>query len=129
MVEVRHTQTQELLDPAARDAALTAVRLELTLARLALERRDAAAFGASLTRIDGWLPRLYTPETVARQRAQLAQMRRAPLRIDLPSLGGTLNELRRLRQAQPEQPATATPATAPTATPTATTPAKPATHP
>ncbi len=112
MVEVRRSQQQDLLDPAARDAALTVVRLELTLARLALERRDAAAFHAALARIDGWLPRLFAPATVAQQRRQLATLQRAPLRIDLPTLGGTLDELRRLRQAQPA--ATATPATTPT---------------
>lgn len=101
LVEVRHAPTQDLLDPASRDAALTAIRLEITLARLALERRDAAAFHAALERIDRWLPRLYSPATVARQRALLADMHRAPVRLDLPSLGGTLIELRRLRQEQP----------------------------
>ncbi|HTA65835.1 MAG TPA: uroporphyrinogen-III C-methyltransferase [Xanthomonadaceae bacterium] len=124
MVEVHRAQTQDLLDPASREAALTAVRLELTLARLALERRDASAFHAALTRIDRWLPRLYAPETVAHQRQLLADMQRAPLRIDLPVLGGTLTELRRLRQEQPEpsaspatQPAPALPAAAATPSP------------
>ena len=116
MVEVRRSQQQDLLDPAARDAALTAARLELTLARLALERRDAAALHAALARIDGWLPRLFGPATVAQQRRQLAALQRAPLRIDLPNLGGTLVELRRLRQAaQPD--AIAMPATTPTTKP------------
>jgi len=137
MVEVRRAQAQDLLDPAAREAALTAVRLELTLARLALERRDATAFRAALARIDAWLPRLYSTMTVARQRQLLADLQRAPLRIDLPALGGTLDELRRLRQSQPDAsvpavpaasntpPANATaappaPATAPAAKPAAT---------
>jgi len=110
MVEVRRAQAQDLLDPAAREAALTAVRLELTLARLALERRDATSFRAALARIDGWLPRLYSSATVARQRQLLADLERAPLRIDLPILGGTLDELRRLRQSQPETLVPATPA-------------------
>jgi uroporphyrin-3 C-methyltransferase len=114
MVEVRHAQTQDLLDPAAREAALTAVRLEITLARLALERRDAIAFRAALTRIDASLPRLYSPATVAHQRQLLADLQRAPLRIDLPTLGGTLDELRRLRQSQPD--ATVPVAPAPAAT-------------
>jgi uroporphyrin-3 C-methyltransferase len=118
MVEVRHSQQQDLLDPASRDAALTAIRLELTLTRLALERRDAVAFHAALTRIDGWLPRLFAPATVAQQRRQVAALQRTPLRIDLPTLGGTLDELRRLRQSQPNAsvaPATAPPATGTTA--------------
>ena len=115
MVEVRHTQGQDLLDPATREAALTAVRLELTLARLALERRDATAFHAALARIGNWLPRLYAPETVARQRQQLAELQQAPLRIDLPTLGGTLDELRRLREAQPDPGTSAAPDQAPSA--------------
>ncbi len=118
MVEVRRAQTQDLLDPAAREAARTAVRLEITLARLALERRDAIAFRAALTRIDGWLPRLFAPTIVAQQRKQLADLQRAPLRIDLPTLGGTLDELRRLRQAQPDPAATSAPAAKPVPNPT-----------
>lgn len=99
LVEVRRSEQQDLLDPAARDAALTSVRLELTLARLALERRDADAFRAALDRIEGWLPRLFAPPVVARQREQLDALRKTPLRVELPTLGGTLAELRRLRQA------------------------------
>jgi uroporphyrin-3 C-methyltransferase len=117
MVEVHRSQAQDLLDPSSRDAALTAVKLELTLARLALERRDANAFHAALTRIDRWLPRMYAPDNVTRQRRMLADLQRAPLRIDLPALGGTLAELRRLRQEQPDPtpPAAASPpASAPT---------------
>jgi uroporphyrin-3 C-methyltransferase len=110
MVEVRRAQAQDLLDPASREAALTAVRLELTLARLALERRDAASFRAALVRIDAWLPRLYSTATVAQQRQLLASLQRAPLRIDLPTLGGTLDELRRLRQSQPDALVPAVPA-------------------
>jgi uroporphyrin-3 C-methyltransferase len=131
MVEVHRAQTQELLDPATRDAGLTAIRLEITLARLALERRDTVAFHAALARIDGWLPRLFSPATVAEQRRQLAELQRTPLKIELPSLGGTLAELRRLRQAQPD--ATATPAAAPASSTATATPANaepaPARHP
>lgn len=123
MVEVHRAQTQELLDPATRDAGLTATRLEITLARLALERRDTVAFQAALARIDGWLPRLFSPATVADQRRQLAELQRTPLKIDLPTLGGTLAELRRLRQAQPDAAAPVAPA------PTASAPAAPAKQP
>jgi uroporphyrin-3 C-methyltransferase len=117
MVEVRHSEQQDLLDPSARDAALTAVRLELALARLALARRDAEGFHAALARIESWLPRLFAADTVARQRAQLAAIQRAPLKIELPALGGTLAELRRLRQAQPESTAKPTPNTPKTSAP------------
>ncbi len=124
MVEVRHTQGQDLLDPASREAALTAVRLEITLARLGLERRDPTAFRGALARIGDWLPRLYPPDVVLRQHKQLADMEQAPLRIDLPALGGTLVELRRLRHAQPD-PATplgSGPSPSPTAAPTPSAP-------
>ena len=126
MVEVHHAQAQDLLDPTSREAALTAVKLELTLARLALERRDGTAFHAALTRIDRWLPRLYASATVDHQRRMLAELQRAPLRIDLPALGGTLAELRRLRQEQPDPAAPA--AAASPAVPAATT-AEPAAAP
>ncbi len=130
MVEVHRAQAQELLDPAARDAALIAVRLELTLARLALERRDANAFRSALARLDGWLPRLFSPATITQQHRQLADLQRAPLRIDLPTLGGTLDELHRLRQAQPDAPLTPPPATtAPVSRPAATPPTTPTRHP
>jgi uroporphyrin-3 C-methyltransferase len=119
MVEVRRSEQQDLLDPAARDAALTAVRLELAIARLALERRDTDAFHAALSRIAGWLPRLFAADTVARQRAQIAAMQRAPLKIDLPALGATLAELRRLRQAQPDPAAKADAIAAPMPKPAA----------
>ncbi len=126
MVEVRRAQAQELLDPATREAGLTALRLELTLSRLALERRDAVGFRAALARIDSWLPRLYSPATVAQQRRQLADLQHAPLKIDLPTLGGTLDELHRLRQAQPDPAADTPPTAAPTMPappPVSTTPA------
>jgi uroporphyrin-3 C-methyltransferase len=128
VVEVRRAPAQDLLDPASREAAVTAVRLELTIARLALERRDPTGFDAALARIDRWLPRLYAPGTVASQRRMLADLRHAPLRIESPALGGTLAELRRLRQQQPE-PVAPTPAAGPPATPpgapAAAPPAKP----
>lgn len=124
MVEVRHTQGQDLLDPASREAALTAVRLEITLARLGLERRDATAFRGALARIGNWLPRLYPPDVVLRQRQQLADLQHAPLRIDLPALGGTLDELRRLRHAQPDSatPLSSSPGSSEPALPTPTAP-------
>lgn len=131
MVEVRRAQAQELLDPVTRDAGFTALRLDITLARLALERRDTATFRAALTRIDGWLPRLFAMTTVAQQRRQLADLQRTPLRIDLPTLGGTLDELRRLRQGQPEATVPAAPSTSATsATPLALPPpTSPGKHP
>lgn len=115
-VEVHHDTAQDLLDPASRQAGLTAIRLEITLARLALERRDTIAFRGALGRIDGWLPRLFDPATVARQRALLAALQRENLSVELPVLGGTLRELRRLRLERPS-PSVPSPATTPAAMP------------
>lgn len=117
MVEVHHAQARDLLDPTRREAALTALQLEITLARLALEQRDADSFHAALSRIETWLPRLYAPTTVAHQRALLDGMREMPLRIALPTLGGTLAELRRLRL---ERPPPVEPSPAPAVAPAAT---------
>ncbi|MBS0461044.1 MAG: uroporphyrinogen-III C-methyltransferase [Proteobacteria bacterium] len=130
MVEVHRDSAQDLLDPASRQAGLTAVRLEITLARLALERRDTAAFHAALGRIDGWLVRLFDPATVASQRALLAPLQHENLRIELPALGGTLRELRRLRLDRPALPPAAPPpaASAHSATPGRAPAARPA-HP
>lgn len=113
MVEVHRAQARDLLDPASRDAALTALRLELTMARLALAQRDGDAFHAALARMDAWLPRLYGPVLVARQRRLLQDLGSAPVRIVLPTLGGTLAELRRLRLQQPAPVIAAPAATAP----------------
>ncbi len=123
MVSVQHRDAGDLLNPSTREAGMTALRLEFTIARLALERRDARAFDASLTRIDAWLPRLFA-NGGARQQAQsqLTKMRAQPLRIDLPVLGSSLDALRRLRASQPPaampmQDPPAAPATNPSATP------------
>jgi uroporphyrin-3 C-methyltransferase len=113
MVSVQRRDTRDLLSPAAREAGMTALRLEFTIARLALERRDERAFNASLDRIDGWLPRLLPPGTVLQERRQqLAALRNQPLRIDLAVLGTSLDALRRLRSAHPatESPAASKPA-------------------
>ncbi len=113
LVEVHRASAQDLLDPATREAALTAARLELTMARLALERTDEPAFHAALQRIGGWLPRLFSGATLAQQRAMLASLQQARLSIDVPTLGGTLAQLRRLREQQLPPAPVATPPTPP----------------
>jgi len=105
MVSVQRSDTRDLLSPAAREAGVTALRLEFTVARLALERRDERAFAASLARVDGWLPRLLPPGAALQQRRQqLAALKDQPLRIELPVLGTSLDALRRLRDAHPPAP-------------------------
>ncbi len=121
MVSVQRRDTRDLLSPAAREAGMTALRLEFTVARLALERRDERAFNASLDRIDGWLPRLLPPGALLQQQQrQLAALKNQPLRLELPVLGSSLDALRRLRGARtPAWPASASTASKPAATTTA----------
>lgn len=98
LVQVRRSDAQRLLAPDEQDAGQIALRLELALARAALERRDETTFRASLTRIDGWLQRLFPDSSSRRARQErLATLSRLPLALDLPVLGSTLEQLRLLR--------------------------------
>lgn len=98
LVQVRRSDAQRLLAPDEQDAGQIALGLELALARVALERRDEPAFRASLTRIDGWLQRLFPDSQTRRERQQrLLELAQQPLTLDLPVLGSTLEQLRLLR--------------------------------
>lgn len=98
LVEVRPTAGLVAVAPSDRAAGEAAIQLELTLARAALERDDAAALHGALDRIGAWLPRLW-PESASLQQAQneLRSLRAAPLQPELPVLGSTLLQLRQLR--------------------------------
>lgn len=101
LIEVRPSGEADLLAPADRDLGLTALRLELALARGALERRDRSGFDAALTRILAWLPRLYPPSPARDERLQRLQaLRGRALELDLPVLGSTLEQLRRQRDSR-----------------------------
>lgn len=95
-VSVRQVRGAVML-PSDREAARTAMELELTLARAALERRDDAGFQRAIGRVDTWLQRLYpaSPERDARI-ARLRELAARPLRVELPVLGSTLAQLRGL---------------------------------
>lgn len=97
VVDVRPSSGAPIAAPAERAVGEAALQVELTLAHAALDRRDDAAFGAALGRIDRWLVRLW-PATPAlqRQRQAIAALRGSPLRPDAPELGTTLAQLRRL---------------------------------
>jgi len=101
-VQVRRSGSQDLLSPADRDAGMAALSLELALSRTALARQDQAAFRASITRVDGWLQRLYPPSPLlAERRQRLATLRTLSLGIDLPVAGSSLEQLRQiLRERQ-----------------------------
>ncbi len=101
IVEVRPTQGGVIVETADRNAGLAALQLELTLARAALERRDAAGYRIALQRVDAWLTRLWpdSPERRAR-RATVRQLQAMPLTLRLPVLGSSLQQLRSLRGAR-----------------------------
>ena len=99
VVDVRPSDGASIVAPSARAAGLAALQVELSLARAALERRDAAAFDAALGRIDGWLGRLWPPSSqLGRQRQAVRALRAAPIRPEAPELGSTLEQLRRLEE-------------------------------
>ena len=105
LVQVRASGDEDLLAPAERSAGSAALALDISLARNALERRDAAAFRASLKRIDGWLRRLYSDTAALRQRrARLEKLAALPLKIELPVAGSTLSELRALQRREVDVP-------------------------
>lgn len=98
LLVVRADDDGSALGAPAREAALAALRLELALARSAIERRDTAAYRAALDRAAGWLPRLW--HEGAQRRAlldALRTLRGLPLRAALPVSGTTLQQLRALR--------------------------------
>ncbi|MDH5834987.1 hypothetical protein [Luteimonas kalidii] len=100
VVRVRPSADAVAVDPADRAAGLAGLQLDLGLARVAIERRDAAGYRAALVRAGAWLPRLW-PESPARARQQqaLRSLHALPLAVDLPALGSTLAQLRRQRSA------------------------------
>ena len=100
-VDVRSSEGARLQSPSERAAGLDAMQIELTLARAALERRDAKAWRAALQRAEGWLPRLWPESAALRQRHhELQALRALPLDLALPVLGSTLEQLRSMRVAR-----------------------------
>lgn len=98
LVDVRPSASAVAVEPADRAAGLAGLRLELTLAQAAVERRDSTGFTAALDRVDGWILRLW-PDTAerARLREGLQSLRAQALVVDLPTLGTTLEQLRQQR--------------------------------
>lgn len=101
IVEVHPSQPGLALAPDQREAGHAALQLELALARVALERRDASAWRAALGRADAWLVRLWPDSRPLRaRRQQLRELRGLPLALTLPSFGTTLRQLRQLHAAR-----------------------------
>jgi uncharacterized protein HemX len=102
LVQVRRTGGQDLLSPADRGAAETALALDIGLARSALASGEQATFRRALARIDGWLQRLYADGPLLRERrAHLARLRTLELGYQLPIAGATLRQLQALRPRAP----------------------------
>ncbi len=114
LVDVRPTRDTTLVAPAERATADVALQIEISLARAALARDDAAGYRAALARVATWLPRLW-PETPERRQAQaqLLALRQAPAPARPSELGSTLQQLRVLRNAGVRLPSQAAPANTP----------------
>jgi uroporphyrin-3 C-methyltransferase len=105
LVQVRHTGGQDLLSPADRGAAETALALDIGLARNALASGDQANFRRSLARIDGWLLRLYADGPLLRERrAHLASLRKLELGYAPAIAGATLRQLQELQTSRRARP-------------------------
>jgi uroporphyrin-3 C-methyltransferase len=101
LIDVRRSETAPITQPRERAATEAALQLELTLARAAAERCDAAAYRAALARAQAWLERLWPDSPALRQRrARLQALAATALSPELPTLGSTLLQLRQLRAAR-----------------------------
>ncbi|MFW3176413.1 hypothetical protein EX530_17560 [Xanthomonas phaseoli] len=104
LVDIRPSRGDALLTGADRRAARDAVQIEISLARAAAERGDAAGFAQSLRRVDTWATRLWPDSPQRRQlRARLRSLQQAPLRPRLPELGTTLLQLQAMREGRSTQ--------------------------
>jgi uroporphyrin-3 C-methyltransferase len=101
LVDVRPRGEQDLLAPADRQRGEAALRLELGLARIAIERRDAEGLAAAAARAEGWMRRLYAPGApLDAETARLQGLAKTRLAIEVPVLGSTLAQLRAQRRAE-----------------------------
>ncbi len=98
LVSVRRTDAPTVLASEDRNTGDIALQLELSLARTAIERRDAATLRAALERADTWLLRLWPASPQRRAlHDELMTLRDAPLTLDIPTLGSTLEQMRAQR--------------------------------
>lgn len=98
LVHRQPTASAGLQQRPDRDAALATLQVEFSLARAAVERRDAAGLRSALARIDGWLQRLLAGSpNLPQKRRLLAELRAQPLRMESPLAGTSLQQLRALR--------------------------------
>ena len=98
LVQVRRVDGDVAISGEDRAGARVALELELSSARIAIERRDTEAYGAALDRARSWLPRLWPGSQGLQQ--ELARLRALPLTLEIPTLGSTLQLLRAQRSAR-----------------------------
>lgn len=98
IVEVQSSSDSVAVQPADVTAARAALQLELSLARAAAERRDAAGWHTALRRARGWLERLGGDgASVQAGVEELRAIEAMPLSLSVPTLGTTLAQLRQMR--------------------------------
>ena len=98
VIRTQPTASAGLQQRPDREAALAALQVEASLARVAIERRDSAALVVALSRIDAGLQRLLAGSpTLPQKRRIVAELKALPLRADAPLSGSTLQQLRALR--------------------------------
>lgn len=99
LVQIQPTGQQNLISPSERQAAQTALLLEITNARMALQMRQDEEYKRSVKRIDLWLTRLYVQTPALKERRERLRATAAgPLGISVPLAGSSLLELQRLKQ-------------------------------
>jgi len=96
IVRVQPTAHAGLGERTDREAALAAMQVELSLARAAIERRDAVGMATALDRIDAWLQKLQ-PSKLASDRKRIGELKAVTLQVDAPLSGSTLQQLPALR--------------------------------
>lgn len=101
LVTIRPASADAPVAGSERRAAADSLQIELSLARAALERGDAAGWRLALQRVGTWIERLW-PATPLRSGVltELQALEAAPLRADLPLLGSTLQQLRALHDGR-----------------------------
>ena len=98
VVRVQPTASAGLQQRPDREAAWTALQVEASLARAAIERRDQAALVSAAARIETGLQRLLAGSPgLAQKRRIAAELKSIPLHADSPLAGSTLQQLRALR--------------------------------
>lgn len=95
IVDVRRSDARLVLDAGEHAAGRAALRLELSLARVAAERGDAGGYSAALGRAAALVPRLWPASAARAARVrELDAIAALPLAFESPTLGTTLDQLR-----------------------------------